>query len=505
MKSELLLLAAYAATACGGQNANSSAAAHGGRFGSGGTASGGSVPSNGSGGTSTGATSTGGAMNGGTSTGGNGGAPLGGASQGGSPTLSGGAGSNSGVSSGGTSSAGGALGGGAASSGGASPSGGSPSGGSPSGGSPSGGSASGGAATAGKSGTGGSCTNPPTPVAFPGAEGFGKNTLGGRLGDVYHVTSLADSGAGSLREGVTTASGPRTIVFELSGTIALASDLRIQAKSKLTIAGQTAPGDGITLRNHALFVDASQHIVVRYLRMRLGDTAGVESDAASVTNSSNIIFDHCSLSWSVDSVFDLTKYTGLATVQWSIMSEALMNSVHSKGPHSMAVGWDGKGAGGSSYHHNLLASCNSRMPRVDGIDPAGNPGPLVDMRNNVIYNWGSGLAYGGEFANMNFIANYLKPGPSSTNLGWLFEVSGAAGRIYVSGNYVDGQSGISSNNASGVNQGVVSQVFSVVSMPTDTAAAAYDSVLALVGASKVRDSVDTRIINDVRNRTGKNH
>jgi hypothetical protein len=202
-------------------------------------------------------------------------------------------------------------------------------------------------------------------------------------------------------------------------------------------------------------------------------------------------------------VFDLTKYTGLATVQWSIMSEALLNSVHSKGPHSMAVGWDGKGAGGASYHHNLLASCNSRMPRVDGIDPAGNPGPLVDMRNNVIYNWGSGLAYGGEFANMNFVSNYLKPGPSSTKLGWLFEVSGAAGRLYVSGNHVDGQTGITNNNASGVNQGVVSSAFSVTTMPTDTAAMAYTKVLDSAGASKVRDAVDTRIVNDVRNRTGK--
>lgn len=340
-------------------------------------------------------------------------------------------------------------------------------------------------------------------LAFPGAEGFGKYAQGGRGGDVYHVTSLADSGGGSFRDGVTTATGPRTIVFDVSGTIALGSDLQITGKSNMTIAGQTAPGDGITLRNHAIFIDASSHIVVRYIRSRMGDTEGIESDAASVTNSSNIIFDHCSLSWSVDSVFDLTKFTGLATVQWCILSEALNNSVHSKGPHSYAAGWDGKGAGGASYHHNLLASCNSRMPRVDGIDPMGLPGPLVDIRNNVIYNWGSGFAYGGEFANMNFVDNYLKPGPSSTRLGWLFEVSGPAGRIFVSGNFVDGQPGITADNATGVNIGVVTTAFPVVSVPDETAAAAYEAVLASVGASRVRDAVDVRVIADVRNRTGR--
>jgi hypothetical protein len=143
------------------------------------------------------------------------------------------------------------------------------------------------------------------------------------------------------------------------------------------------------------------------------------------------------------------------------------------------------------------------MPRVDGIDPEGQPGPLVDIRNNVIYNWGSGFAYGGEFANMNFVGNYLKPGPSSTRLGWLFEVSGPAGRIFVSGNHVDGQTGITDNNASGVNMGVVNNEFSVVAVPTQTAAAAYSSVLDSVGASKARDAVDMRIVNDVRNRTGK--
>ncbi len=332
--------------------------------------------------------------------------------------------------------------------------------------------------------------------AFPGAEGFGRHARGGRGGDVYHVINLNDSGPGSLREGIESAGGPRTIVFEVSGTIALVTTLHIQNKVGLTIAGQTAPGDGITLRDRPFFVKDSEHIVVRFLRSRLGDVSRSQDDAMSVTGSSNIIFDHCSASWSVDSVFDLTKETGLVTVQWCIISEALYDSVHAKGPHSMAVGWDGKGAGGGSYHHNLLASCNSRMPRIDS-----SPGPLVDARNNLIYNWGMGNAYGGEMARMNFVGNYYKYGPASKSRGWVFATS-QMGLVFVRDNHVDGSPEVTRDNARGVTHGLVPDEFEVAPVETDPATVAYERVLRWAGASKARDAVDARIVADVEARTG---
>jgi hypothetical protein len=147
------------------------------------------------------------------------------------------------------------------------------------------------------------CTGRAKLPAFPGAEGFGKYSLGGRGGDVYSVTNLNDAGPGSLRYGIETASGPRTIVFEVAGTISLASPLAIEKKSHLTLAGQTAPGKGITLRDQNVYIKHSQHIIVRYLRVRLGDEnkeAGDSPDVMTVDYNDQVILDHLSLSWGVD-------------------------------------------------------------------------------------------------------------------------------------------------------------------------------------------------------------
>jgi pectate lyase len=171
------------------------------------------------------------------------------------------------------------------------------------------------------------------PIAFPGAEGFGAYAQGGRGGDVYHVTNLADSGPGSLRHGIENMNGPRTIVFDLSGTVFLESRLRI-THPYLTIAGQTAPGDGITLAQYPLDVAAS-HVVIRYIRSRVGDNIVQRTDAVHIEAGSNIIIDHVSASWAIDEV--MSSQSGdvdLLTIQWSMITEALNESHHEKGDHA---------------------------------------------------------------------------------------------------------------------------------------------------------------------------
>ena len=168
--------------------------------------------------------------------------------------------------------------------------------------------------------------------AFPEAEGFGAQSIGGRGGKVIFVTNLHDSGPGSLREAVET-DGPRTVIFSVSGTVALKSSIVIK-KPYITIAGQTAPGDGICLRNHSLVI-AADHVIVRHIRCRPGDNAGAESDSLSVSSGRDIIVDHCSASWSVDETLSASSRgrLGNVTVQWCIISESLHDSIHHKGPH----------------------------------------------------------------------------------------------------------------------------------------------------------------------------
>ena len=248
-------------------------------------------------------------------------------------------------------------------------------------------------------------------LAFPTAEGYGKYTVGGRGGAVYAVTHLNDSGEGSLRAAVE-AEGPRTVVFRVSGTIKLQSALNIK-NPYLTIAGQTAPGDGITLRGHPLIISADE-VIIRYIRVRLGDEAGDFPDAITSRYTKNLILDHVSASWSIDET--MTIYHGEnVTVQWCIVSESLYESNHQKGNHGYGGIW---GSNYSTYHHNLIASHSNRNPRF--ASGAGN----VDYRNNVVYNWGYASTYGAEnfqvanperfhFSNINMVANYYKPGPAT--------------------------------------------------------------------------------------------
>ncbi|MFA5293243.1 MAG: LamG-like jellyroll fold domain-containing protein [Phycisphaerae bacterium] len=369
--------------------------------------------------------------------------------------------------------------------------------------------------------------------AFPGAEGWGAYALGGRGGDVYHVTNLNDSGAGSLREGISTAGGtsstPRTIVFDVSGTIQLASTLSV-SKSYITIAGQTTPGDGICLRDHYLKIGAS-NIIVRYLRCRLGDESLTEDDAISITSGSNIIMDHISASWSVDEVFSCsTSQPTLSnvTVQWSIISEALWHSIHDKGTHSYGALIRGCYDAKYSYHHNLFAHNYSRNPRPGNYDSTvsdGNPywddpcGLLFDYRNNVMYNWGAERpGYDADLDSVcryNYVGNYAKPGYNGT-AGYLYSAACTYFKGYYAGNYFNGsyladdwtkvefntsKGGWTAAQKAAYKQ---SQPFPTGPIQTDTALVAYQRVINHVGASlPVRDSVDTRVVNDVIYGTGQ--
>jgi hypothetical protein len=354
--------------------------------------------------------------------------------------------------------------------------------------------------------------------AFPGAEGFGKNSIGGRGGRVIEVNTLADSGPGSLRAAVT-ASGPRIVVFRVGGTITLLSQLKI-SKPYITIAGQTAPGDGICLKDYN-FTVAADHVIVRYMRFRLGDNiTGNEWDTVTVTSGHNIILDHCSASWSVDEVLSTdvdTNVMGDLTVQWCMITESLNHSVHPKGEHGYGSLVRGCYNNGYSFHHNLYAHHKGRNPRPGNYvyyvtDPYGL---IFDFRNNVVYNWGGSYAGNNEDVNtvtrMNFIGNYYVGGPNSTG-SYAFRENCKYSRAYFSDNWMNGScpndpwslvwfygTWTDANKATYKQ----SSPIPVEPMPTDDAVTAYNLVLADAGASfPARDTADTNVIDDVINGTG---
>jgi len=246
--------------------------------------------------------------------------------------------------------------------------------------------------------------------AFPGAEGFGRFSKGGRGGDVYHVTNLNDDGPGSLREGLEERDGPRTIVFDISGTIKLENRIEVEDVSRLTIAGQTAPGDGITLRDQTFLIRDCSDIVVRFLRVRLGDASKTSADAIGITNVKDVILDHVTATWGVDGTMD-TEYISNFTLQWSIFGEALHEATHHKGGHAMLMSLR-KTSGNVSLHHNLFFSSRNRHPTLGGGSPEQcNPKAIFDFRNNVLYNWEGSTNLGiGQF---NLINNYYRPGPNT--------------------------------------------------------------------------------------------
>jgi hypothetical protein len=335
-------------------------------------------------------------------------------------------------------------------------------------------------------------------LAFPEAEGFGKYTTGGRGGKVYIVSTLNDDGPGSLREAVRK-NEPRIIVFSVSGTIALESTLSIN-NGDLTIAGQTAPGDGICIRNYPVKISAS-NVIIRYLRFRLGDEKSQQDDAISGTRQSNIIIDHCSMSWATDECASFYRNKDF-TLQWCIISESLNESVHEKGDHGYGGIWGGEGA---SFHHNLLANHTSRLPRFSGSSTTPNtPDELVDFRNNVIYNWASNNTYGGEKGRYNMVANYYKTGPSTkSKKPWIVNPSSPYGTFYLTGNILEGIEIISKDNRKGVKADHPDSVFAlhpfqVEPINEQPATESFEQVLKNAGASYRRDAIDARIVEEAK-------
>jgi hypothetical protein len=356
--------------------------------------------------------------------------------------------------------------------------------------------------------------------AFPGAEGFGADSFGGRGGRVMEVTNLNDSGPGSLRTAVE-AEGPRIVVFRVSGTISQKTILKI-TKPYITIAGQTAPGGGICLKGNELEIAADQ-VIVRYIRSRPGDKVSKENHGFNISAGKNIIIDHCSASWAIDETLSSTTrgQLGNVTVQWCIISESLNNSVHVKGPHGYGSLIQGGWGNGYTFHHNLYADHSGRNPRPGNYnDSKKDPdGFIFDFRNNVVYNWGGRYAgYNADGENkdttltrMNFVGNYYKRGHNST-ANFAFYETTPWNKAYFSGNCMNGNypgdqwSLVLFSKFSGEQKAAYQQTvpIKVALVKTDEAISAYKRVLADAGAVlPERDAVDIRIINDVINGTGK--
>lgn len=356
---------------------------------------------------------------------------------------------------------------------------------------------------------------PAQPIpAFPGAEGAGAASLGGRGGDLYFVTSLADTNTlGTLRHGITTAGTTgRTILFRTGGQINLTSNLSI-SNPRITIAGQSAPGDGITLAVRQTSINDND-VVLRNIRFRPGNSSGAEVDALSVEYAKNVMIDHVSASWSVDEVLSVTNSANVS-VQWSAITEALKNAGHSSGAHSYGSLINGNEI---SFHHNYYADNDSRNPRPQ-IASSGtyNGGTVVitggtfnfDFRNNVIYNWGDQNGYNGAepgLMRINYVGNFSIAGPATPadRASRAFDVDVTPTQMYLADNLID-------SNRNGVISGSNTGAGMIVSGPggptylgapagntsfvsTQPAAAALTSVLDYGGARYWnRDAVDTRV------------
>lgn len=342
--------------------------------------------------------------------------------------------------------------------------------------------------------------------AFPGAEGFGATTPGGRGGRVLFVTTLADSGPGSLRAACA-AAGPRYVVFQVSGTIALRHPITV-TEPFLTLAGQTAPGEGVCLRD-ASFGIATHDVIIRHLRVRLGDEVGRADDCIVLLHGARrCVLDHCSATWSIDECLSLSGDVQDCTIQWCLIGEALNQSLHPKGRHG--YGSLARANGPVSWHHNLWIHNDARNPRLgDNYGRGGSP--RFDVRNNVIYNYGgtaSGLTQG-KFE-VNYVGNYIRPGPSSRAQTPISLGAPSDLRFFLRDNVFEGHAELTADNTRFFQPAelrpqvrTVEAPFAAPAVQTVPAAAVLDLVLAGVGASRpVRDAVDARLVQHVRTHTG---
>ncbi len=341
-------------------------------------------------------------------------------------------------------------------------------------------------------------------LAFPGAEGYGRFALGGRGGKVLFVTNLNDKGPDSFRAAIEV-QGPRIVVFKVSGTIKLESSLRIK-HPRITIAGQTAPGDGICLRKYPLIISADD-AVVRFIRVRLGDEADNKVDGIDVSDAQNVIVDHCSVSWTLDEAVNTYHGAKNVTIQWCLISESLHNSRLQQG-HGFAASLGGVN---TSYHHNLLANNAGRNPSIAG--EKSNPTINLDFRNNVVFNW-QYRTLDGRPRSINVVNNYYKAGPASDENLKIVKIQsledGSFGKWYVQGNVLEDRSRSRRRNNlirvdslnTPLESAMIDEPVDFAPVSTETAAEAFTNVLLYAGAIRPkRDSHDERIIREVR--TGK--
>ena len=366
--------------------------------------------------------------------------------------------------------------------------------------------------------------------------GAGCEATGGMGGALYLVSMLEDSidpftnkpMMGTLRYAVE-AGDARIVLFRVAGTIHLKKPLEIN-KGNITIAGQTAPGDGICLADYPLIINGCSNVIVRYIRVRMGEKGSLadnkEYDAVSVNNCENVVLDHLSCSWSVDecvSCYGNKRFT----MQYCFITESLRNSVHGKGNHGYGGIWGGENV---TFHHNLLAHHDSRNPRIDHDYVNTLAGP-IDYINNVVYNWGGNSAYGGEGSTnegggrkVNFVNNYYKAGPA-TKSGVQYRLCNPTTRcsnctnkcggsvdpmkMWLAGNYMYGSSTVTNDNWQGVHPDESSKLndikansrfqFTNCYSNEESAEQAFETVLAKAGCSLSRDAIDARIASEVRN------
>lgn len=358
-------------------------------------------------------------------------------------------------------------------------------------------------------------------------EGGGRGTTGGKGGVVYVVNTIEDAinpednkpEQGTLRAAIET-EGARIVIFNVSGTIHLKKELNIR-NGNLTIAGQSAPGEGICIAGYPVNIKGASNVIVRFLRFRMGDEAKVEGDALSVYDAKNVVIDHCSFSWSTDECVSCYGNENF-TMQYCFVTESLRNSVHGKGRHGYGGIWGGKNA---TFHHNLLAHHDSRNPRFDHYYVDQKCFGPIDYVNNVVYNWGGNSTYGGEGVGsprlINMVNNYYKPGPvtsgsrrerlvdptvSCSNCSPYGTVVPA--KFYLAGNYMAESAEVTSDNWKGST--VATDAVKATSRSIDgltmlrneqTAEEAFETVLEKGGCSFARDAVDKRIVGEVRNGT----
>lgn len=372
---------------------------------------------------------------------------------------------------------------------------------------------------AGSSSGGAGGGNPAEAVAFPGAEGYGRIARGGRGAAVCHVTTLSDSGAGSLRDCVSQSN--RTVVFDVGGWIQLSSNLGI-TQSNLTIAGQTAPGAGVGIRGRKVSVGGRDN-VIRFLRVRRGIVATTDRDDAMTVSSAaqNVIIDHCSISFGTDENLSMPGDEGIGprnlTVQWSIIAWGLQRNNHSAG--SLFT------SNQTTIHHTLWAFNKTRNPRARSELPEtrGQGGPL-DWVNNVIYGWNApdpvGEAAGWSISHDPFILAGTTNGQHSANAvgnyfigtrsaSYAFHNGTSNFRLFASNNLLDGNANgmlDSSKTGNDMIQGSPTLLSARLDTPmvtTDSPQVAYERVLRSAGASlPVRDEADTLLVSQVRNQTG---